>query len=131
MSATKVNAGAEQCQSGVITDVQVASANKDGLATLACMRTLGTGSQQACAGNDSRLVDNIVAGQRIWRSTLPQAGGTLLLVSGTIYSVYLGRTVQSLTPKFVEFLVTTAGAGTQVGEIALASSPSAPNKAGQ
>lgn len=40
---------------GAVTDTKVAAANKDGLATVASMRTLGTGAQQACAGNDSRL----------------------------------------------------------------------------
>jgi hypothetical protein len=40
-----------------ITDVQIAAANKDGVATLASLRTLGTGAQQACAGNDSRLTN--------------------------------------------------------------------------
>jgi hypothetical protein len=40
-----------------ITDVEIAAANKDGLANVASMRTLGTGAQQAVAGNDSRLSD--------------------------------------------------------------------------
>lgn len=38
-----------------ITDAQIAAANKDGPAATAGMRTLGTGAQQACAGNDPRL----------------------------------------------------------------------------
>lgn len=42
---------------GTITDVDVDSANKDGVAGTASMRTLGTGAQQAAAGNDSRLSD--------------------------------------------------------------------------
>ena len=40
-----------------ITDVQVAATNKDGLASVASLRTLGTGAQVACAGNDARLSD--------------------------------------------------------------------------
>ncbi len=40
-----------------ITDAKVAAANKDGAAGTASMRTLGTGAQQATAGNDSRLSD--------------------------------------------------------------------------
>ncbi|HLA37013.1 MAG TPA: hypothetical protein VJZ02_00935, partial [Candidatus Brocadiales bacterium] len=40
-----------------ITDAKVAVANKDGLVGTPCLRTLGTGAQQACAGNDSRLSD--------------------------------------------------------------------------
>lgn len=40
-----------------VTDAKVAVANKDGLAAVASMRTLGAGAQQACAGNDARLSD--------------------------------------------------------------------------
>ncbi len=38
-----------------VTDAKVAAANKDGVAGTPSMRTLGTGSQQAAAGNDSRI----------------------------------------------------------------------------
>jgi hypothetical protein len=38
-----------------ITDAHVAAANKDGAVGTASMRTLGTGAQQAAAGNDARL----------------------------------------------------------------------------
>lgn len=41
-----------------VTDAKVAAANKDGLAATASMRTLGTGAQQAAAGNDSRFTDS-------------------------------------------------------------------------
>jgi hypothetical protein len=40
-----------------VTDSKVAVANKDGLAAVASMRTLGAGATQACAGNDARLSD--------------------------------------------------------------------------
>src|ERR1051325_1358257 len=40
-----------------VTDAKVAAANKDGTAGTPSMRTLGTGAQQAAAGNDSRLSD--------------------------------------------------------------------------
>ena len=40
-----------------ITDVNVAAANKDGISTTLSLRTLGTGAQQAAAGNDARLSD--------------------------------------------------------------------------
>lgn len=53
-----------------VTDIKVAAANKDGLATTPSMRTLGTGAQQACAGDDSRLSDA--------RSPTGAAGGDLL-----------------------------------------------------
>jgi hypothetical protein len=41
-----------------VTDSQVATANKDGTAGTPSMRTLGAGSTQACAGDDSRLSDS-------------------------------------------------------------------------
>ena len=37
-----------------VTDAKVAAANKDGTAATPSMRTLGTGSAQACAGDDDR-----------------------------------------------------------------------------
>jgi len=40
-----------------ITDAEVATANKDGVAGTASMRTLGTGATTAAAGNDARLSD--------------------------------------------------------------------------
>src|SRR5215831_11351995 len=42
---------------GTITDVDVAAANKDGAVGTPSLRTLGTGAQQAAAGNDARLSD--------------------------------------------------------------------------
>jgi hypothetical protein len=41
-----------------VTDAKVAAANKDGLAAVPSLRTLGTGAQQAAAGNDSRFTDS-------------------------------------------------------------------------
>lgn len=38
-----------------ITDADIDAANKDGLAAVPSMRTLGVGAQQAAAGNDQRL----------------------------------------------------------------------------
>lgn len=38
-----------------LTDQDMALANVDGLPAVPSLRTLGTGAQQACAGNDSRL----------------------------------------------------------------------------
>jgi hypothetical protein len=46
-----------QIATGVIVDTDVAAANKDGTAATPSLRTLGTGAQQAAAGNDARLSD--------------------------------------------------------------------------
>src|SRR5262245_1244008 len=47
-----------QIAAGVIVDADVAAANKDGAAAVPSLRTLGTGSTQAAAGNDSRFSDS-------------------------------------------------------------------------
>jgi hypothetical protein len=49
-----------QIAAGVIVDADVAVANKDGTAATPSMRTLGTGAQQAVAGNDARLADEVI-----------------------------------------------------------------------
>jgi hypothetical protein len=54
---------------GAVTDTKVAAANKDGLAGVPSLRTLGTGAQQAAAGNDARLSNS--------RTPTGPAGGAL------------------------------------------------------
>lgn len=49
-----------EVKTGGITDTQVNAANKDGAAGTPSMRTLGTTSVQACAGDDARLSDDRV-----------------------------------------------------------------------
>lgn len=44
---------------GFITDVLVNAANKDGLAGTASLRTLGTGSQQAAAGDHTHVISGV------------------------------------------------------------------------
>lgn len=50
-------AASPQIAAGAIVDADVAAANKDGTAATPSLRTLGTGAQQATAGNDSRLTN--------------------------------------------------------------------------
>lgn len=73
----------------------------------------------------------VPAGQRIFQSSLPAHATALTLTSGTSVFVYLGRTAKTMVPKFVEFHVSTIGAGAQTAEVGLFSSPLAPNKANQ
>lgn len=49
--------GTTQIANLAVTDAKVATAHKDGAAGTVSMRTLGTGAQQAAAGNDARLTD--------------------------------------------------------------------------
>lgn len=81
-----------------VTDGKVAAANKDGVAGTACMRTLGTGATQACAGNDARLSDartptshgtthKHIGGDEVATATaaanaIPKAGGAGTLAIG-------------------------------------------------
>lgn len=51
---------AAKIANATITDIQVAASNKDGVAGTPSMRSLGTGAQQAAAGNDPRLSDTRV-----------------------------------------------------------------------
>jgi hypothetical protein len=50
-------AASPQIAAGVITDVDVNAANKDGVAGTASMRTLGAGAQQAASGTDARFTN--------------------------------------------------------------------------
>jgi hypothetical protein len=59
-STLEINADTVRVKALGITDSHVAAANKDGVAGTPSMRTLGTGAQQACAGNDGRLSDTRV-----------------------------------------------------------------------
>lgn len=70
-----------------VTDAKVAAANKDGLAGTASMRTLGTGAQQACAGNDSRLSD---ARTPTAHETTHLPGGTDALALATPVALTVG-----------------------------------------
>lgn len=69
--------------------------------------------------------------QRVLMSDLSKGTAGLLLISNVAYFVYLCRTGQAITPKFVEFYVSILGVGTQAVEVGLFSSPLAPNKAAQ
>lgn len=55
-STIEVSSDALRVKALGITDAHVAAANKDGLAATASMRTLGTGSQQAAAGDHTHSI---------------------------------------------------------------------------
>lgn len=70
-----------------ITDVQIAAANKDGIAGTASLRTLGTGAQQAAAGNDGRFhTQNTDSGT---------SGASFYLVGVTATDVRVKKTASS------------------------------------
>lgn len=85
-------------------------------------------------GRDVQSLTNIERFGRILRSTLPNIGTSITTVSGTAYFVYMGRTTQAITPKFIEFWLesqSSAGGGGQTAEVGLFSTPSAPNRSTQ
>lgn len=88
------------------------------------------GGIKQTAGRAAASVIELSCTQRVLVSDV-DAVGTLPLVSGTAYFVYLGRAVVDFVAKFVEFHVTVAGAGAQTAEVGLFSSPQPPNKANQ
>jgi hypothetical protein len=90
-----------------------------------------TSASHAVVGTDNRLMKGIDAEERIFRSTLPDAGTGFAFGDQTAYFVYVGRTAVTCTPKFVKGIVRSAGTGAQTAEIGIFSSPNAPNKTNQ
>jgi hypothetical protein len=78
-----------------------------------------------------RLLAGLDVDSRVFRSRLSNHATAFLMVSGTSYFVYVGRTTAAITPKFVELHVATIGAGAQTAELGLFSTPLGPNKAAQ
>jgi hypothetical protein len=64
---------------------------------------------------------------RIFRSSLPNVATEFQLASNTAYFVYVGRVTQPIILQYVQFYVSTAGAGTYSGEVGLFSTPTPPN----
>jgi hypothetical protein len=75
--------------SATITATQVAAANKDGTAATASMRTLGTGAQQAMAGNDARVFARlaITYSASITPNAATTCWGTITATNGTAFTI--------------------------------------------
>lgn len=84
--------------------------------------------------NDARLYltnGESSLGQNVLSPIIGGTVSTFVMISGTAYFVYVGRIPRDITVTFIEVYVTGAGAGAQTAEMALYSSPAAPNKTGQ
>lgn len=68
---------------------------------------------------------------RVLEPLRANALGDFVLTSARTYAVYIGYFSSTKVIKYVEFVFNTNGAGTQTAEVALASSPLAPNKTAQ
>lgn len=80
---------------------------------------------------DEALVGAEPQSSNFFKSVLPGSAG-FTTIDGTGYWIYVGRMTHAVTIKFVEFIVSTVGAGTLTGcEVGLFSTPAPPNKAGQ
>lgn len=69
--------------------------------------------------------------RNVFVSPLAPGSAGFLTVTTVAYFVYLGKVPQAMTPKFVEFHVSTIAATVTTTEAGIFSSPAAPNKAGQ
>lgn len=92
----------------------------------------GTASDTFAAGNDARL-STYIEQSNLRSGSLhgPLATGTLLLISGTAYFVFLGRVATAFIPKYVKGMCGTIGSGSQTAELGLFSTPLPPNGASQ
>ena len=92
----------------------------------------GTTSDTFSAGNDARFTTYIEQSNlRSGGLHGPLATGTLLLISGTAYFVFLGRVATAFVPAYVKGMCGTIGAGSQTAELGLFSTPLPPNGSSQ
>jgi hypothetical protein len=80
-----------------VTDAEVAAANKDGVAGTASMRTLGTGAQQAAAGNHTHTLGDDTSGEAVEDDTTDTSGG---YYEETVIATVSEYDLASVTPTF-------------------------------
>lgn len=122
-------------ESGGVFGTDAASQIENGISNAGTQQLFSLSSY---LGNDSDIVgasakdalNNAAAIPNILQSRLAHVG-PFLLANDTAYFVFLGYIPKAITPKYVEFYVSTIGAGAQTAEVGFFSSPTFPNKASQ
>jgi hypothetical protein len=98
--ATLSSITSSQITDGTITDTDIATANKDGTAGTASLRTLGTGAAQAAAGNHTHSAYvGVTGGGGETVNTQSSASGsvTLNLANGNVFDLTATGNISSLT----------------------------------
>jgi hypothetical protein len=103
-------AASPQIAAGAVTDAEVATATKDGAAATPSMRTLGTGANQAAAGNDPRFASSTLLGVSTFTADVTTAGSPSEAAPQTIVSLP-SLTFDGSTLVRLEFFTTLASWG--------------------
>lgn len=126
----RINTGGTTRRTRVVTLATLESLVWDGVTwkayTAAGAEKIDTGAVSASSAPN--VFDAM--SQRVLMSPLMGVNG-FIMSSGVGYFAYVGQVATAITVKFVELIVSTAGAGAQVAELGIFSTPSAPNKANQ
>lgn len=131
MSTWVTKTNSDTVQAAHINDLQTLKLDADAPTATPTASKIPVADANACLDGWLNSILDDSATQRTFMSCLAPGNAGFLLISGTAYFVYLGRTKKAFTPKYVEFHVSTIGAGSQVAEVGFFSTPAAPNKAAQ
>lgn len=86
--------------------------------------------REQAGGWPTYQLPDMIPGQRVWTSPLPTIAAAVT-IADTAYFTYIGQCSVAFTAAFIRMHLSTVAVGTQAAEVALASTPLAPNCAGQ
>jgi hypothetical protein len=108
-------AASPQIAALAVTDAEVATANKDGTAGVASMRTLGAGAQQAAAGNHTLNSHPAPVAALSMNSQLISSLATPVSGTDAATKAYVDSVAAGLSPKTAVRAATTANVATLAG----------------